>query len=157
MRERRERRGERGWRGARRGRAAHAPPPPCSNAYNMVINKFGGRLYDGLAASVTAHLTAVAASLATARGEELLRALKTAWDAHCKSMQMIRDILMVGDGEERGEKEKRDARAGPTLTLTPPSTPLLLSSPYSTWTASTSSTPAAPPCTSSASTRGATP
>ena len=104
MRERRERRGERGWRGARRGRAAHAPPPPCSNAYNMVINKFGGRLYDGLAASVTAHLTAVAASLATARGEELLRALKTAWDAHCKSMQMIRDILMVGDGEERGEK-----------------------------------------------------
>jgi cullin 3 len=61
----------------------------------MVINKFGGRLYDGLVAAVSSHLEGVAARLADANGEALLRGLKEAWDRHCKSMQMVRDILMV--------------------------------------------------------------
>lgn len=70
-------------------------PPHHSNAYNMVINKLGGRLYDGLVDTVSAHLEGVAARLADASGDALLRSLKEAWDGHCKSMQMVRDILMV--------------------------------------------------------------
>lgn len=66
-----------------------------SNAYNMVINKLGGRLYDGLVETVSLHLQGVAARLADASGDALLRSLKEAWDGHCKSMQMLRDILMV--------------------------------------------------------------
>jgi cullin 3 len=65
----------------------------------MVINKFGGRLYDGLVATQTAHLARVAAGIAAVpgSGDELLRALKAGWDHHAKSMAMVRDILMYMD------------------------------------------------------------
>jgi len=64
----------------------------------MVINKFGGRLYEGLVATQTAHLARVAAGVAaSAGGDELLRSLKAAWDHHAKAMQMVRDILMYMD------------------------------------------------------------
>ena len=65
------------------------------NAYNMVINKFGDRLYNGLVQTQTEHLRAVAAKIEAAQGETFLRELKLRWDHHNKSMQMIRDILMV--------------------------------------------------------------
>ena len=73
------------------------PPKPNSNAYNMVINKCGGRLYDGLVATVSAHLSRVADAVERASGDALLRELKEAWDRHQKSMQMVRDILMYMD------------------------------------------------------------
>jgi len=37
----------------------------------------------------------VAGRVEAAQGEGFLRELKTRWEAHNKSMQMIRDILMV--------------------------------------------------------------
>ena len=65
------------------------------NAYNMVINKFGDRLYNGLVETITGHLRGVASSVEAAQGEGFLRELKTRWEHHNKSMQMIRDILMA--------------------------------------------------------------
>ena len=67
----------------------------CRNAYNMVINKFGDKLYNGLVQTQMEHLKLVAAKIEAAQGETFLRELKLRWDHHNKSMQMIRDILMV--------------------------------------------------------------
>ena len=67
------------------------------NAYNMVVNKHGDKLYIGLIATETNHLRKVAARIEHATGESLLRLLKEEWDAHNKSVQMIRDILMYMD------------------------------------------------------------
>ena len=61
----------------------------------MVINKFGDRLYAGLVDTITQHLTKIAAGIEATQGESFLRELKLRWDHHNKSMQMIRDILMV--------------------------------------------------------------
>jgi hypothetical protein len=65
------------------------------NAYNMVINKFGDRLYNGLVETETAHLRGIAAKVEASQGEGFLRELKLRWEHHNKSMQMVRDILMV--------------------------------------------------------------
>lgn len=66
------------------------------NGYNMVINKFGDRLYSGLEETQRQHLRNVALLISNAQGGEgLLRELKLRWDNHNKSMQMIRDVLMV--------------------------------------------------------------
>lgn len=64
----------------------------------MVINKFGDRLYKGLVDTMRAHLVEVAARVEATSGESFLRELKLRWDHHTKSMQMIRDILMVCPG-----------------------------------------------------------
>ena len=69
--------------------------PSGRNAYNMVINKFGDYLYNGLVETLKKHLEGVAEKIASAQGELFLRELKLRWDHHNKSMQMIRDILMV--------------------------------------------------------------
>jgi len=65
------------------------------NAYNMVINKFGDRLYNGLVETETAHLRTIAIKVEESQGEGFLRELKLRWENHNKSMQMVRDILMV--------------------------------------------------------------
>lgn len=65
------------------------------NAYNMVINKFGDHLYNGLHATLKKHLEGIAEKISATQGELFLRELKQRWDHHNKSMQMIRDILMV--------------------------------------------------------------
>lgn len=67
------------------------------NAYNMVINKFGERLYKGLVDTTRAHLLQVATQIEATQGDSFLRELKLRWDHHNKSMQMIRDILMYMD------------------------------------------------------------
>lgn len=61
----------------------------------MVINKFGERLYKGLVDTTRAHLLQVATQIEATQGDSFLRELKLRWDHHNKSMQMIRDILMV--------------------------------------------------------------
>jgi cullin 3 len=62
----------------------------------MVINKFGDRLYTGLEDTQRGHLRKIAAKISEVQGGEgLLRAMKLRWDNHNKSMQMIRDVLMV--------------------------------------------------------------
>lgn len=67
----------------------------CRNAYNMVINKFGDQLYNGLEDTIVKHLQLIEKKVEAAQGESFLRELKLRWDHHNKSMQMIRDILMV--------------------------------------------------------------
>eukprot|EP00891_Asterochloris_glomerata_P001669 jgi/Astpho2/1669/e_gw1.00032.27.1_t len=67
------------------------------NAYNMVINKFGERLYMGLENVIEQHLSTIARKIDAAQGESFLRELKLRWEHHNKSMQMIRDILMYMD------------------------------------------------------------
>ena len=69
-------------------RLRHGP----RNAYNMVLNKFGQRLYSGLSSTVTAHLDTVAQLIEQAHGAAFLPELKTRWQEHNKSMQMIRCV-----------------------------------------------------------------
>ena len=59
----------------------------------MVLNKFGQRLYSGLTATVTQHLDGVAQLIEQAHGAAFLPELKTRWQEHNKSMQMIRCVL----------------------------------------------------------------
>ena len=61
----------------------------------MVINKFGDQLYNGLEETIIKHLQNIEGKIEAAQGESFLRELKLRWDHHNKSMQMIRDILMV--------------------------------------------------------------
>ena len=61
----------------------------------MVINKFGDRLYQGLQDTIKQHLQTIAVHVDAAQGEGFLRELRLRWGNHNKSMQMIRDILMV--------------------------------------------------------------
>lgn len=56
----------------------------------MVLHKYGQRLYNGLAATVTQHLRGVAQHIEQAHGAAFLPELRTRWQEHNKSMQMIR-------------------------------------------------------------------
>lgn len=62
----------------------------------MVLHKFGDRLYNGLVSTITRHLQAVAVGIESTQDEQFLQEINQRWNDHNKSMQMIRDILMVG-------------------------------------------------------------
>ncbi|CAI5532968.1 unnamed protein product [Closterium sp. Naga37s-1] len=76
---------------AQHGAALH------NNAYNMVLHKYGDRLYAGLVSTMTAHLKGVAAAIEAAHGPLFLNELDARWHDYGKSLQMIRDILMYMD------------------------------------------------------------
>ncbi|GJP50323.1 hypothetical protein CLOM_g9454 [Closterium sp. NIES-68] len=67
------------------------------NAYNMVLHKYGDRLYAGLVTTMTNHLKGVAAAIEAAHGPLFLNELDARWHDYGKSLQMIRDILMYMD------------------------------------------------------------
>ncbi|KAK8644318.1 hypothetical protein V6N13_123628 [Hibiscus sabdariffa] len=67
------------------------------NAYNMVLHKFGEKLYSGLVTTMTSHLKAISSSIEAAQGGLFLDELNRKWAEHNKAMQMIRDILMYMD------------------------------------------------------------
>ncbi|KAL3578228.1 hypothetical protein D5086_019732 [Populus alba] len=67
------------------------------NAYNMVLHKFGEKLYDGLVATMTSHLREISKSIEAAQGDSFLEELNRKWNDHNKALQMIRDILMYMD------------------------------------------------------------
>lgn len=67
------------------------------NAYNMVLHRFGDRLYDGLKRTLRSHMEKVAHEIESNRGEMFLREMEKSWEEHLKSTQMIRDILMYMD------------------------------------------------------------
>jgi len=67
------------------------------NAYNMVLHKFGDRLYNGVVEEITAHLKGVSAKVEKAQGQEFLRELNARWANYCESMRWINDILMYMD------------------------------------------------------------
>eukprot|EP01122_Echinamoeba_exundans_P003081 TRINITY_DN1322_c0_g1_i3.p1 TRINITY_DN1322_c0_g1~~TRINITY_DN1322_c0_g1_i3.p1 ORF type:complete len:767 (-),score=234.76 TRINITY_DN1322_c0_g1_i3:63-2363(-) len=67
------------------------------NAYNMVLHKYGDRLYSGLRDVVHQHLREVADQVTSVHDDQFLDAINTAWSEHKVSMLMIRDILMYMD------------------------------------------------------------
>ncbi|OIV90285.1 hypothetical protein TanjilG_08322 [Lupinus angustifolius] len=67
------------------------------NAYNMVLHKFGDKLYSGLVMTMTSHLREISQSIESAQGEIFLEELNRKWADHNKALQMIRDILMYMD------------------------------------------------------------
>ncbi|KAL5080229.1 hypothetical protein RYX36_008650 [Vicia faba] len=67
------------------------------NAYNMVLHKFGDKLYSGLVTTMTSHLRQISQSIESAQGEVFLEVLNRKWIDHNESLQMIRDILMYMD------------------------------------------------------------
>ena len=70
----------------------------------MVLHKYGELLYSGLKKTLTEQLRRIADNqVGVAQGEGFLMDLKRRWDLHSKSIQMVRDILMVNsEGEIRG-------------------------------------------------------
>lgn len=67
------------------------------NAYNMVLHKYGEKLYAGLVATMTWHLKEMSKSIESAQGGLFLEELNRQWADHNKALQMIRDILMYMD------------------------------------------------------------
>lgn len=72
-------------------------PNTFRNAYNMVLHKFGEKLYSGLVTTMTSHLSDISKSIEAAQGELFLEELNRKWLDHNKALQMIRDILMYMD------------------------------------------------------------
>lgn len=69
----------------------------CRNAYNMVLHKFGEKLYSGLVSTMTSHLKEIAKYIESTQGGLFLEELNRIWTEHNKALQMIRDILMYMD------------------------------------------------------------
>ncbi|XP_022750655.1 cullin-3B-like isoform X2 [Durio zibethinus] len=67
------------------------------NAYNMVLQKFGEKLYSGVVTTMTSHLKEICSSIEAAQGGLFLEELNKKWAEHNKALQMIRDILMYMD------------------------------------------------------------
>ncbi|KAG6494940.1 cullin-3B-like [Zingiber officinale] len=67
------------------------------NAYNMVLHKYGEKLYSGLVTTMTGHLKEIAKSIEDAQGSLFLEELDRKWGEHNKALQMIRDIMMYMD------------------------------------------------------------
>uniref|UniRef100_A0A0D6QYY6 Cullin family profile domain-containing protein n=1 Tax=Araucaria cunninghamii TaxID=56994 RepID=A0A0D6QYY6_ARACU len=67
------------------------------NAYNMVLHKFGEKLYSGLVITMTGHLRDIGKVIENAQGSLFLEELNRKWVDHNKALQMIRDILMYMD------------------------------------------------------------
>ncbi|KAG0492185.1 hypothetical protein HPP92_005583 [Vanilla planifolia] len=67
------------------------------NAYNMVLHKYGEKLYAGLVTTMTWHLREMSKSIEAAPGDLFLEELNRKWADHNKALQMIRDILMYMD------------------------------------------------------------
>lgn len=68
------------------------------NAYTMVLNKHGQKLYAGLREVVNEHLThKVRVDVLNSLNNNFLQTLNNAWNEHQTSMMMIRDILMYMD------------------------------------------------------------
>lgn len=67
------------------------------NAYNMVLHKFGEKLYSGLVSTMTSHLKEIGKYIESTQGGLFLEELNRIWTEHNKALQMIRDILMYMD------------------------------------------------------------
>jgi len=67
------------------------------NAYNMVLHKYGEKLYSELVNTMTQHMCEIAMIVEASQGDLFLEELDSKWREHNKSLQMIRDILMYMD------------------------------------------------------------
>lgn len=66
-------------------------------AYNLVLQKHGNVLYEGVTAKLTQHLNDMFQILSKTHETFLLEAVASAWKEHSITMVMIRDILMYMD------------------------------------------------------------
>ncbi|KAL6186860.1 hypothetical protein ACLB2K_042979 [Fragaria x ananassa] len=67
------------------------------NAYNMVLHKYGEKLYTGLVKTMSSHLKEISKCIESAQGGMFLEEMNKLWTDHNKALQMIRDILMYMD------------------------------------------------------------
>jgi cullin 3 len=67
------------------------------NAYNMVLHKYGEKLYSGLVTTMTSHLSGISKLVEDAEGELFLEELNRKWADHKKALEMIRNMLMYMD------------------------------------------------------------
>ncbi|XP_058761342.1 cullin-3A-like [Vicia villosa] len=67
------------------------------HAYNMILHKFGEKLYSELVATMTSHLNEIAESVEAAEGGSFLEELNGKWNDYNKALHMIRDMLMYMD------------------------------------------------------------
>lgn len=75
-------------------------------SYNLVMQKHGDVLYDGLRANLSAHLARSAAVLNDASNDQLLDHTAAAWAAHTIAFNMIKDILMYMDRSYCPQKKR---------------------------------------------------
>jgi len=64
------------------------------NAYNMILHKYGDKLYEGLRSVVQQQLRESSEKIINCNEEKFLEVLNEVWTDHKMSMLMIRDILM---------------------------------------------------------------
>mmetsp|Transcript_13037 Transcript_13037/g.24484 ORF Transcript_13037/g.24484 Transcript_13037/m.24484 type:complete len:754 (-) Transcript_13037:41-2302(-) len=67
------------------------------NSYNLVIQKHGKLLYDGVTCKISSHLSTTAQHLASTPDASLLEEVSISFDEHITTMSMVRDILMYMD------------------------------------------------------------
>mmetsp|Transcript_663 Transcript_663/g.868 ORF Transcript_663/g.868 Transcript_663/m.868 type:complete len:762 (-) Transcript_663:538-2823(-) len=67
------------------------------NAYNLVLHKHGELLYNGVQTEVENQLKKTGLELAKSAEPVLLEDLVDAWEYHCMTLTMIKDILMYMD------------------------------------------------------------
>ncbi|XP_022887566.1 cullin-3B-like [Olea europaea var. sylvestris] len=68
-----------------------------SHAYNMVLHKYGEKLYSGLESTMTFHLQEMCKCIEAAPGVSFLEELNTKWADHNNALRVIRNILMYMD------------------------------------------------------------
>lgn len=67
------------------------------NAYNLVIQKQGKMLYEGIKSMVTDKISSIGSALATTADQGLLASVALRWSEHKTYFGMIKDILMYLD------------------------------------------------------------
>eukprot|EP00978_Attheya_sp_CCMP212_P043078 scaffold274761_cov49-Attheya_sp.AAC.1 len=67
------------------------------NAYNLVLQKHGALLYEGVSDKLTKHLLRTVERLAEVPDSSLLEEMARTWEEHHITMVMVRDILMYMD------------------------------------------------------------
>eukprot|EP01031_Cornospumella_fuschlensis_P028471 gene28471-34368_t len=74
--------------------------------YNLVMQKHGDLLYEGLKITLTKHLQVTFQIIAAAHSEQLLETLAAEWSRHTTAFDLIKDILMYVDKSYCSTKKK---------------------------------------------------
>lgn len=75
------------------------------NAYNMVVNKYGPRLYTGLQVTTENHLAKIADTIEQRNGEAMLQSIRHEYERHKKSFSIIREIFMHLDKSNAKQRQ----------------------------------------------------
>jgi cullin 3 len=75
------------------------------NAYNMVVNKYGPRLYTGLQITTEKHLAKIADTIEQRNGEAMLQSIRHEYERHKKSFSILREIFMHLDKSNAKQRQ----------------------------------------------------